>query len=63
MDGSEKSPVEIDWEHVRQQLEEDRRLIQHNEQQREVRRLKLQQAEQSLRRLRRIIDRMAAAAG
>jgi EAL domain-containing protein (putative c-di-GMP-specific phosphodiesterase class I) len=63
MDRPEKAPAVTDWEHLRRQIAEDRQFIQHIEQQREIRRVKLQQAEQSLRRLRRIIDRMAEAAG
>ncbi len=63
MDDAEKTPVTMDREQVLREIAEDREFIRHAEQQNEIRRLKFEQAERSLQRLRRIIDRMAAAAG
>ena len=62
MGESEKTPVVLDREQVLREIAEDREFIKHVEQQNEIHRLKIQQAERSLQRLRRIIDRMAAAA-
>jgi hypothetical protein len=63
MDEAEKTPVTMDREQVLREIAEDREFIRHAEQQNEIRRLKFEQAERSLQRLRRIIDRMAEAAG
>jgi hypothetical protein len=63
MEKSEKTPVVLDREQLLREIAEDREFIRHVEQQNEIHRLKIQQAQQSLQRLRRIIDRMAAAAG
>jgi hypothetical protein len=63
MDEAEKTPVTMDREQILREIAEDREFIRHAEQQNEIRRLKFEQAERSLQRLRRIIDRMAAAAG
>jgi hypothetical protein len=57
----EKTSVALDREQVLREIAEDREFIKHVEQQNEIHRLRIQQGERSLRRLRRIIDQMIAA--